>query len=131
MISNAGDFSELQLVAPDLQREPNEGLCGTKNVFEKLTVLYLSWHKFWFLYQGGFVAQQVPSGFYLTDAMLALDKVMMGCLLVPEAGSTKKDAAAQESKRLKRLLGALRHLFRNCYLAFWFLKGGWVQAPAV
>ena len=30
MISNAGDFSELQLVAPDLQREPNEGLCGTK-----------------------------------------------------------------------------------------------------
>jgi hypothetical protein len=26
MISNAGDFSELQLVAPDLQREPNEGL---------------------------------------------------------------------------------------------------------
>lgn len=42
MISNAGDFSELQLVAPDLQREPNEGLCGTKNVFEKLTVLYLS-----------------------------------------------------------------------------------------
>ena len=63
--------------------------------------------------------------------MLALDKVMMGCLLVPEAGSTKKDAAAQESKRLKRLLGALRHLVRNCYLAFWFLKGGWVQAPAV
>jgi hypothetical protein len=42
MISNAGDFSELQLVAPDLQREPNEGLCGTKNVFEKLTVFELT-----------------------------------------------------------------------------------------
>ena len=59
---------------------------------------------------------QVQSAFYLIDALLALDKLMGSCLLVPLDGMTKKDVAAEESKRLKRLLGSLRHLFRNCYL---------------
>ena len=58
----------------------------------------------------------MPSGFYLTDSLLALDKIFEGSLLVPTEGSTKQDVAAAESRRLKRLLGALRHLFRNCYL---------------
>ena len=62
--------------------------------------------------------RQVPSGFYLTDALLALDKLMGSCLLIPVERGNKTDAAAEESKRLKRLLGSLRHLFRNCYLAF-------------
>lgn len=59
----------------------------------------------------------MPSGFYLTDAMLILDMKMEGCLLVPSGDVTKQMAAANESKRLKKLMGALRHLFRNCFLA--------------
>ena len=39
MISNPGDFGELQLVAPHLQREPNEGFWGPNNLFETITVL--------------------------------------------------------------------------------------------
>lgn len=59
----------------------------------------------------------MPSGFYLTDAMLALDGLMHGCLLVPGADETKQSVASLEAKRLKKLLGSLRHLFRNCFLA--------------
>lgn len=98
---------------PICKENPTKASAAQKNGL-KLTLVETH---FWFLYSANCGAQQVPSGFYLTDAMLVLDKRMMGCLLVPEAGGTKKDAAAQESKRLKRLLGALRHLYRNCYLA--------------
>ena len=42
MVSNAGDFGELQLAAPDLQREPNEGFCGTKKWFKT----YFGWNTF-------------------------------------------------------------------------------------
>ena len=56
---------------------------------------------------------QVPSGFLLTDALLLLDKTYGGKLLVPTADQTKEDLAAREARRIKKLLGALRHLFRN------------------
>ena len=42
---------------------------------------------------------------------------MQGALLVPVTGETKQDVAACESKRLKRLMGGLRHLYRNCSLS--------------
>lgn len=57
----------------------------------------------------------MPSGFFLTDAMLALDKILEGALLVPTKTKTKQDLAGEESKRIKRLMSALRHLFRNCF----------------
>jgi len=60
---------------------------------------------------------EVPSGFYLTDSLLALDKMMSSSLLNPAKGKTKRDVAGEESKRMKRLMSALRHLFRNCFLA--------------
>lgn len=60
---------------------------------------------------------QIPSGFYLTDALLALDRKMQGALLTPVTGETKQDVAACESKRLKRLMSGLRHLYRNCFLS--------------
>ena len=59
---------------------------------------------------------QVPSGFYLADCMLELDRNMGGTLLVPKFKQLKRDVAADEAKRLKRLMGALRHLYRNCFL---------------
>lgn len=56
---------------------------------------------------------QVPSGFFLADAFLLLDKRLEGLLLVTSDKMTKQDLAAREAKRVKKLMGALRHLFRN------------------
>ena len=56
---------------------------------------------------------QVPSGFYLADGFLKLDRMFSGSLLVPTTDLSKADLAAREAKRIKRLMGALRHLFRN------------------
>jgi len=65
---------------------------------------------------------EVPSGFYLTDSLIELDRRMGGVLLVPPTNETKETVAATESKRLKKLLGSLRHLFRNSFLAQFFLS---------
>lgn len=56
---------------------------------------------------------QVPSQFLLTDAMLKLDEKFNGYLLVCTETETKQDLGGKESRRVKKLLGALRHLFRN------------------
>lgn len=62
---------------------------------------------------------QVPSGFYLTDCLLALDRLLAGNFLVPaeDGSSSKTTMAAADAKRIKKLLGSLRHLFRNRALA--------------
>ena len=57
----------------------------------------------------------MPSGFYLTDAIIWLDKLLGWGLLVPSPEADKPALAAKEAKRIKKLLGALRHLFRNSY----------------
>lgn len=59
---------------------------------------------------------EVPSGFYLADTLLMLDGFLGQLLLVPSEQNTKLDLAGAEAKRLKRLMGALRTLFRNCGL---------------
>lgn len=75
--------------------------------------------------------REVPSGFYITDAFLWLDGLLGRGLLVPDKDNTKQTMAASDSKRLKKLMGALRYLFRNSHLLFitsfsnvFFLKGG-------
>lgn len=60
---------------------------------------------------------EVPSGFYLADSLIWLDHLMKGMLLQPYVEETKRDIAGREAKRLKRLVGALRHLYRNCPFA--------------
>ena len=60
-----------------------------------------------------YVFWQVPSQFLLTDAMLKLDEKFNGYLLVCTETETKQDLGGKESRRIKKLLGALRHLFRN------------------
>ncbi|CAK8994700.1 unnamed protein product, partial [Durusdinium trenchii] len=59
-----------------------------------------------------------PSGFLLADALMILDSKMQLLLLVPGERETKADRAATEAKRIKKMLGALRHLFRNTFLDF-------------
>ena len=49
----------------------------------------------------------------MTDALLILDEKFEGNLLIPDERLQKVDIAARESKRLKKLMGSLRHLFRN------------------
>ena len=49
----------------------------------------------------------------LADSLLMLDQQLAGKLLVQSATASKEDLAAKEGKRMKRLTGALRHLFRN------------------
>ena len=60
---------------------------------------------------------QVPSGFLLGDALCLLDTKFEKGLLIPGARQTKGEKALQEAKRMKRLLGSLRHLYRNSFLA--------------
>lgn len=59
---------------------------------------------------------QVPSSFYLADALVLLDFKLGGGLLVDGLGFTKPGIAGLEGKRLKRCMGALRYLFRNSTL---------------
>ena len=66
------------------------------------------------------------SGYYIADVLLALDKCFVGKLLVTEEIASKDpevDAddilmlkmkmALGEGKKLKRIMGYLRYLFRN------------------
>ena len=58
-------------------------------------------------------APQVPSSFFLGDAFLLLDKKFRGGLIIVDERLAKNDIAAREARRVKKLMGALRHLFRN------------------
>ena len=60
-----------------------------------------------------YTASEVPSAFFIGDCMLRLDSLMQNHLLVPGPGTTREDLALTEGKRMKKLLGYLRHLFRN------------------
>ena len=52
--------------------------------------------------------------------MLHLDRILRGKLIVPAAEESKVVAAAREAKRLKKLMGTLRTLYRNRILsAIW------------
>ena len=42
-----------------------------------------------------------------------MDRLMDGALLLPKAPETKADVAGQEARRVKKLMGALRHLYRS------------------
>lgn len=61
---------------------------------------------------------QVPSGFLLTDVLLALHKRMGSKLLqCTEEDDTLDVVASREASRLKRLIQALRYLWRSSILA--------------
>ena len=68
---------------------------------------------------------KIPSGFFMCDVLLRLDYLLGGKVLMvakPEnyqgrdpwtTQEEKVELARQETTRLKRLLGALRYLWRN------------------
>eukprot|EP00435_Cladocopium_sp_Y103_P006735 s4214_g2.t1 len=57
---------------------------------------------------------RVPSGFFVADVFLMLDKLWMGRLLIPvEQGDSKQSLASDEAKKIKLLIGALRGLWRE------------------
>ena len=58
---------------------------------------------------------KVPGALFLTDVMIYLD-VLIGGNLLCKPGVDKVAQAADEAKRLKRLMGALRYLWRNSFL---------------
>ena len=61
---------------------------------------------------------RVPSGFFIADVFVMLDKLWMGRLLIPlEQGDSKTNLATEESKKIKLLIGALRALWRSSFLA--------------
>ena len=55
----------------------------------------------------------MPSGFLLADAFIRLDLLLEKGMLNPSEGDSKVLMALRDAKRLKALVGALRHLFRN------------------
>ena len=62
------------------------------------------------------LSAQVPSGFLLTDIWLRLDEKFRGGLVKPAPPDSKVTHAAKEAKRLKKLMGSLRYLYRNGFL---------------
>jgi len=60
-----------------------------------------------------FAPLQVPSAFYITDCFLYLDLILKKKLFKPPAGETRKDLAGKEGVRGKRMMGALRALWRS------------------
>ena len=74
---------------------------------------------------------RVPSGFLLIDTILMLDHFLLGKLLLdadPKLKLSRDDKiemARQDMNRIKKLMGALRYLWRNGLLAtiecFWFV----------
>ncbi|CAE7812666.1 unnamed protein product [Symbiodinium sp. CCMP2456] len=56
---------------------------------------------------------RVPSGFLLTDVWLRKNDKRQKGLVKPKQGETVWDHAAKEAKRIKKLMGSLRYLFRN------------------
>ena len=59
----------------------------------------------------------VPSQFFAADAVLYLDQLYGGTLLIPmEEGDSKVSLAVNESKKIKLLIGALRGLWRSSTL---------------
>ena len=58
----------------------------------------------------------VPSGYFCTDLFLALDDLFLQRLIHPTAEKGKKALAAIEGYRMKRLMGAVRFLWRSSIL---------------
>ena len=57
---------------------------------------------------------QVPSGYFLTDMWLYVDMLFDGKLLRDDSGKVSKvDLAADEALKLKKLVGAIRALWRS------------------
>ncbi len=59
------------------------------------------------------VSDRVPSGYLVADALILLDQKVDGKLLNPPPGRSKAELAIIEASKIKRLLGHLRHLWRN------------------
>ena len=81
---------------------------------------------------------RVPSGFLICDVILMLNEFLMDKLLLPEdpnAELTKDDKiqmANEETNRMKKLLGALRYLWRNGSSTIMAVPGkilSWPQKP--
>ena len=62
---------------------------------------------------------RIPSGFFLADVFLYMDRMWLGKLLYPQEDETKADLAGYEAKKVKALLSTLRALWRSSTLAFY------------
>lgn len=60
---------------------------------------------------------RVPSGFFLTDTILYMDRMWGGKLLIPTSSDeTKQSLAADEGKKIKILISCLRALWGSSTL---------------
>ena len=86
--------------------------------FSDLTLQDLSKNFVWLRPWVEAFPDRIASGFYIMDCLLMLDHFLSGTLLLPEESQvcdkeTKMDLAREECSKMKRLLGALRYLWRN------------------
>lgn len=60
--------------------------------------------------------QKVCSGFFMVDVFLRVDRLMQKKLLQPTApGESKTSLASAEARKMKKLIGALRNLWRSSH----------------
>ena len=83
------------------------------NVLSSPTRVHLKKNACWLKAVVTIFKSSVPSGYFLADSLLELDKVMGERLLRPSAGQCKLTLALQEAAKLKKLAGHLRYLYRN------------------
>ena len=82
------------------------------SVIQSPTRQHLRKNVYWIKPIVGIFQRSVPSGYFLCDALMELDKLMNKKLLQPKSGD-KLTLALQEASKLKKLVGHLRYLYRN------------------
>lgn len=77
-------------------------------------MLLNSWDGYWMLLVSIFSAtNKVPSAYFLTDCYLYLDILLKKRLFKPISPDTRNDLAGREGVKGKRMVGALRFLWRS------------------
>jgi len=83
------------------------------SVLESPRRKHLKQNRFWLQAVVTVFRSSVPSGYFLTDALLELNGMFKDNLLKPVNGGDKLTLALQEAAKLKKLVGHLRYLFRG------------------
>ncbi|CAE7176053.1 unnamed protein product [Symbiodinium necroappetens] len=77
------------------------------------TVAEISLHYRWLKPWATMMPSVVPSGYFITDVFLVLNRLLEGKLLVVRDNESIRGKAAEEACRLRKLIQGLRYLFRS------------------
>ena len=88
-------------------------LISLKSELARPTVAEISLHYRWIKPWATVIPTKVPSGYFITDVLLYLNKLLGGRLLRVANAESVRFKAAEEACRLRKLISSLRYLFRG------------------